>query len=204
MKKFKILGIVSAIILAIDFILLYPISKFIFTSDVLLKMEAFYRHFINPIALVGFNFALYIVLKQTKIKKVFIPILVITILQVVISIISFIPSDHSSSNLIMFCHGYIILGSNITFAVWAIIYLLFKDRIKKTNRFVILMLISNFMIFVSGSFGATVITIRDENFLPITIATSLTLLLYGVSYLLGLSFFTAPSPLSQAEKESSI
>ncbi|MGZ2369461.1 hypothetical protein ACXR6G_06715 [Ancylomarina sp. YFZ004] len=188
MKHVKLIGLISAIILAINFIIIGPAVPFITGANWFDTLSLINKSFVFPIAFIGFYLALYKFLQKLEINKLTTPVLIIFILgilKLMLNLVHFLGIN--IPDILNGLPGIVIM---LVLIIWAFLVIRNKEkRFKRIRRFAIAMLVGSALVFilsfVSSFAFAFIYDFGYDPFEYINIAYAV----YGIGYVFGLLIF---------------
>ncbi len=188
MKQIRLIGLISSIVLIINYLIIGPTISFISEANWFDTLTWINKTFIFPIAFIGFYVALYKLVHKFEIKKLTVPVLIILglgFISLILNLIRF--SGINTPDILNGLPGIVIM---LIFIIWAIQVIRNKDaRFKRIRLFALAMLVGYALVFIFTLINMFAITLLYESgyqpFEYINIAYAI----YGVGYVFGLLIF---------------
>ena len=188
MKQIRLIGLISSIILAINYIIIGPAITFVFDENWFDTFFWFNKTFIFPVAFIGFYLALYKLVQRFEIKKYTIPVLIILglgCIGLILNIVCFI-----NINLPDILSGFPGIVTMIVFILWAIQVIRNKDdRFNRIRNFAIAMLVGYAVVFIFTLINIFAGTLLPESGNQPFEYTNIAYAVYGIGYVFGISIF---------------
>ncbi|WP_372642471.1 hypothetical protein [Ancylomarina sp.] len=192
MRQYKILGLISTIILAANYFIIGPLIPLGFKEYWFDKYLLSHSSFVFPLALIGFYLALFLQVRDIKIPKLINPVAImlgLAIIKFITDIVQFLGFNYPE-----IIRSAIVFALMIVFIIWAIMIIKNKDlSLLKIKRFASSMLIGHIIVFLFSFanilFKAWIYNLGQQPFEYINIAYSV----YGIGYIFGFLIFISDS-----------
>lgn len=188
MKHYKLIGLISSIILIINYIIIGPAVSFISEANWFDTLIWINTTFIFPIAFIGFYFAIYKLVLKFEIKKFTSPVLIILglgFINLILNLIRFFGIN--SPDILNGLPGIAIM---IVFILWAIRLVINKDdRFKRIRNFAIAMLVGYAIVFIFTLINMFARTLFYESGYQPFEFVNIAYAVYGIGYVFGLLIF---------------
>ncbi len=188
MKHYKLIGLISSIILVINYIIIGPAITFNFVDNWFNSFIGIHKTFIFPIAFMGFYYALYKLVQKFEIKKFTIPVLVLLGLGCISLILNM--SRFLGINTLDILSGLPAIANMLVFILWAVLVIRSKDvRFKRIRNFAKSMLIGHLIVFIFTLINMFLRSFFYESGYQPFEFINIAYAVYGVGYFFGLLIF---------------